>query len=145
MRQHLAHLNKNGIGSWLDPFFWRARKLWSGNETTCPPDESTHRYDQHWECGATPFMFFPTCWFVPSAHLMDISCTNGCRRRVSSVVRKKTEERERRRWIIPQFVSLMPRPNPLTRKRSGVTSLGLQKCWSLVIVSVKLQIAHCGE
>ena len=119
MRQHSAHLKKNGIGGWWDPFLS--------------------------ECGATPFMFFPTCWFVPSAHLMDISCANGCRRRVSSVVRKKTEERERRRWIIPQFVSLVPRRNPLMRKRSGVTSLGLQKCWSLVIVSVELQIAHLNN
>ena len=45
----------------------------------------------------SPFMFFPTCWFVPSAHFMDVSCTIGRRRRVSGVVCKKTEERERSR------------------------------------------------
>ena len=39
--------------------------------------------------------------------------------------------------------SLMPRPNPLTRKGSGVTSLSPWAC-SLVIVSVELQIGQCN-
>ena len=30
----LAHLNENGIGSWLDPFFQQARKMQSENGTT---------------------------------------------------------------------------------------------------------------
>ena len=42
----------------------------------------------------------------------------------------------------------VPRPNPLMRKGSGVTKMnpcmGLGKCWSLLIVSVELQIGHCS-
>ena len=53
-----AHLNKNGISSWPDPFFRQASKMQSGNETPVTIRNSRHSF---------PLSTVPTFWLWFSA------------------------------------------------------------------------------